>query len=239
MAKAINSWIFLDFETGGLDPRWNAVTEIALIAIKGDTLEKIDLISTYIKPYGEFVDKLPKDPVAGKLYYEAEALKHTGITVSDLESGVTLEEAVNEIISLLTKADLSPKNKGSKPILVAQNSKFDKGFFIQIFTLTGKLKELEKLTFGDTDYYGNYQPEMLDTQFLTKAAFGNDPDIPNFKLETCMVKAGIELPDAHKAINDTIGMKDMAVVLFNRLRSTGEVQSEVHTASKFRNHFQF
>jgi DNA polymerase III epsilon subunit-like protein len=33
MAKAINSWIFLDFETGGLDPRKHAVTEIAMVAM--------------------------------------------------------------------------------------------------------------------------------------------------------------------------------------------------------------
>jgi DNA polymerase III epsilon subunit-like protein len=228
MAKAINSWIFLDFETGGLDPKKHAVTEVALIAIKGDTLEKIDLISTYIKPYGNFE-------------YDPAALKHTGITFSDIESGISVQDAVQEILELLNKADFNPRNKGSKPILVAQNSAFDKGFFLQIFDFTKKMKELEKVCFGKEDYYGNFQPEMLDTQFLTKAAFGNDPDIPNFKLETCMAKAGVELPDAHKAINDTIGMKDMSIVLFNRLRSGGSSGQgvEINTGTRFREHFQF
>jgi DNA polymerase III epsilon subunit-like protein len=226
MAKAINSWVFLDFETGGLDPKKHAVTEIAMFAIKGDTLDKVDLISTFIKPYGEFI-------------YDPEALKHTGISFSDIESGMDIHDAVNEMIALLGKCDFNPRNKGSKPILVAYNSAFDKGFMVQMFEFTKKMKDLEKLTFGNTDYYGNYQPEMLDGQFFTKAAFGADPDIPNYKLATCMEKAGIELPDAHRAINDTVAMKDMIVLFFNKLRSQGGQSSEVVSGKRFREHFQF
>jgi DNA polymerase III epsilon subunit-like protein len=227
MAKAINSWIFLDFETGGFDPKTCGVCEVAMVGIKGDTLEKIDIVSTYIKPYG--------------LIYDDKALQSNGITFEDMESGVTLQEAVNEMIELLRKADYSPRNKGSKPILVAHNSPFDKGFLIQMFSITKKLDELEKLTFGIKDYYGNYQPEMLDSQFLVKAAYGNDPDIPNFKLATVMEKAGIDLSDAHKAINDTIGLKDMSVKLFDKLRSEGgsSESREAVSGTKFRNHFCF
>jgi DNA polymerase-3 subunit alpha (Gram-positive type) len=226
MAKAINSWVFLDFETGGLDPRKHAVTEVAMVAIKGDTLEKIDLMSTFIKPYGDY-------------QYDPEALKHTGITFSDIESGVSVEEAVSEMLVLLKKADLNPRNKGSKPLLVAYNSAFDKGFLLQLFDYTNKLGELEKVVFGKEDYYRNFQPEMVDGQFFTKAAYGADPDIANFKLGTCIEKAGIELPDAHKAINDTIALKDMFSTFFSKLRANGEVSTEAVTGKRFREHFQF
>jgi DNA polymerase III epsilon subunit-like protein len=226
MPKNINSLIVLDFETGGLDCRKHAVTQIAAIAIKGDTFEKIDLLSAYIKPYGEFE-------------YQAEALKYTGVTMENLYSGVSVEEAVAEFIDLLFKADLYPRNKGAKPILVAHNSAFDKGFLLQLFNYCGKLKELEKLTYGSTDYYGNYQPEFLDTIHLAKIMWGNDEDMPNFKLGTCIEKAGLDLSDAHTALNDTVALKDMVVRLAENLRSgTGET-TELAVGSKFRNHFQF
>jgi DNA polymerase III epsilon subunit-like protein len=226
MSKAINSFIFLDFETGGLDCRKHAVTELAAVAIKGDTLEKVDLISTYVKPYGNYG-------------YEAEALKHTGISTEDIESGIPVEELVNEFINLLIKSDLTPRNKGSKPILVAHNSAFDKGFLIQIFSHCNKLKELEKYTFGNTDYYGNYQPEMLDSQHLAKMIWGADEEIANFKLGTCIAKAGIDLADAHRAINDTIALKDMVISFTLNLRSGLGNNEEVGTKHRYREHFQF
>jgi DNA polymerase III epsilon subunit-like protein len=226
MSKAINSFIFLDFETGGLDCRKHAVTELAAVAIKGDTLEKINLISTYVQPYGDYS-------------YEAEALKHTGISTEDIVGGLPVDEVVNEFINLLIKSDLTPRNKGSKPILVAHNSAFDKGFLIQIFSHCNKLKELEKYTFGNTDYYGNYQPEMLDSQHLAKMIWGADEEIANFKLGTCIAKAGIDLADAHRAINDTIALKDMIISFTLNLRSGLGNNEEVGTKHRYREHFQF
>ena len=41
----INSLIILDFETGGLDCQNHAVTEVAAVAIKLDTLTTIDMVS--------------------------------------------------------------------------------------------------------------------------------------------------------------------------------------------------
>lgn len=220
----INSFIFLDFETGGLDPRKHAVTEIAAVAIKGDTLEKIDMVSTTIQPYGDYT-------------YDPEAMKYSGYTIEELQNGLPVKDAVNELINLLKKSDFHT-NKGTKPILVAHNSAFDKGFLIQLCTYCNKLKELERYTHGDTDYYGNYQPEMQDSIILSKMVWGADEDMSNFKLDNCVFKAGIELMDAHIGINDTIAMKDMICQFIVKLRSTGTggAQETKHT---FRKHFQF
>lgn len=224
--KPVNSWVFLDCETGGLDCTKNAMTSIAMIAIKGDTLEKIDIVNTFVKPYGDYT-------------YEADALKYTGITMNDIGGGVDVHDLVDEMLELLRKADFSPRNKGSKPILVAYNSAFDKGFITQIFEYTKKMGELEKLTYGSKDFYGHYQPEFLDAIHFTKAAFGADSDIPNFKLGTCLEKAGIDLSDAHNAFQDTADMKDMLIKFFGKLRATGEGRGEVAAVNNFRKHFQF
>lgn len=225
MPKNINSLVYFDVETGGLDCKKCAVTEVAMVAIKGDTLEKIDLVSTFIKPYGDYI-------------YEPEALKYSGISTEDIESGGDVKEVVNEIISLFEKCNLYPRNKGSKPVLIAHNSAFDKGFLCQIFNYAGKMKELERLTYGNVDFWGNYQPEMMDSVLLSKMMWGNDEDMVNFKLGTCIAKAGLELNDAHKAINDTIAMKDMVVGFINKMRSKGDTIGEVIEKESFRKHFQ-
>lgn len=236
MAKGINSLIFFDFETGGLDPRKNAITQLAAVAMKGDTLTNIDMMSVYVKPYGDFVGaNYIAEP--GKYYYEDEALKYTGTTYDELLGGVDLKETAGQFIELLAKANLYPKNKGSKPVLVAHNGEFDKGFAIQLCKEAGKLKELEKLTYGTTDFYGNYQPYVLDSIILSKMMWGHDEDMTSYKLGLCVAKAGIELTDGHIAINDTIGLKDMVNVMINKMRSEGEA-GEAIVKNSFRKHFQ-
>lgn len=222
----INSFIFLDFETGGLEPKKHAVTEVAAIAIKGDTLEKIDLMSTYIQPYGEYT-------------YDEGALKATGITMEDIESGVPVKQAVEEMIELFKKADLYSGKGALRPVLFAHNSKFDKGFLLQLFDHTKKLKELEKRVYGGVDYYGNFQPEMIDTITFSKMVFGNDEEMTNYKLDSCITRAGVDLPDAHKAINDTLALKDMMVHFISGLRSGSMENGEKEESNRFRKHFQF
>lgn len=233
----INSFIFLDYETGGLDPKIHAVTEIAAIAIKGDTLEKIDLVSTFVKPYGK--DEVVRDGKTVREYdYDPEALKSTGITFQDIESGVDIKAAVTMLLELFKKADLYPGKGALRPILFAHRSSFDKGFLIQICEFTKKIKDLAKCTYGEVDYYGNFQPEMIDTISLSKMVYGADEDMTNYKLQSCITKSGIELNDAHKAINDTIAMKDMVGTFIGKLRSDGGVAG-TKAINRFRDHFQF
>jgi DNA polymerase III epsilon subunit-like protein len=233
----INSFVFLDFETGGLDPRRHAIMEIAAIAIKGDTLEKIDLVSTYVKPYGK--DEVTREGKVEREYgYDPEAMKSNGITFQDIEGGVNIQEAVNLVIELCKKADLYPGKGALRPIFFAHRSAFDKGFLVQMFEFAKKTKELAKYTYGEIDFYGNYQPEMIDTISFSKFVYGADEDMTNFKLQSCITKAGIELNDAHKAINDTIAMKDMIASFIGKLRSDGPT-NEVKAVNRFRDHFQF
>jgi DNA polymerase III epsilon subunit-like protein len=222
MAK-INSFVILDFETGGLSSQKNPITEVAALAIKGDTFEKIDLVSTYVKPYGEYT-------------YEDAALKATGITFQDIENGISVKEAVQELIDLFKKADLYG-GRGTKPILVAHNSGFDKGFLQQIFHHCGKMKELEKLVYGTFDFYNHFQPEFLDSIILAKMMWGNDEEMTKYNLGSCITKAGLELADAHLAINDVIGLKELFEVVAKKMRA--ENASSNVTVNRYRDHFQF
>lgn len=232
-----NSFIVLDFETGGLDPRLHAITEVAAVAIKGDTLEKIDLFSSFVKPYGK--DQVERDGKLVREYdYDEAALKSTGITFADIESGMDIKDVVNELLILFKKADLYPGKGALRPIAVAHNSKFDKGFLIQPFVHCKKIKEFEKCLYGGTDFYGNFQPEMLDTIIVSRMAYGHDDDMTNYKLQSCITRSGIELSDAHRAINDTLATKDMVCSFINKLRSDGGSGGQ-EVKTKFRKHFQF
>jgi DNA polymerase-3 subunit epsilon len=223
MSKGINSYIIIDFETGGLSPQKNPVTEVTALAIKGDTLDKIDIVSTMIAPYGEYT-------------YEDAALKATGITFQEIESGISVKEAVNELIDLFKKADLYG-GRGTKPILVAHNSAFDKGFLVQLFHHCGKMKELEKLVYGNIDFYNHFSPEFLDSIILAKMMWGNDEEMTKYNLGSCITKAGIELNDAHRSLNDVLGLKDLFEIFCKKMRADN-VGSNVKV-NRYRDHFQF
>lgn len=224
MAK-INSLIAIDFETGGLDFTKNAITEVAAVAIKLDTLATIDMVSEYVKPYGNYT-------------YDEQALKATGITFNDIEGGLDIKEVVGKLCDLFKRADLYTNKGNLRPILVAHNSKFDKGFLLQIFQHCKKLPELEKHVYGGVDFYGNFQPEFLDSIILSKLFYGNDEDMTSYNLSSCITRTGLELSDAHKAISDTLALSDMLRNFIGRMRQDGAVELGA-TKSKIRDHFQF
>lgn len=221
----INSLIFIDFETGGLDFNKHAVTEVAAVAIKLDTLEKIDLISEFIKPYGDY-------------QYDDQALKATGITFEDIDGGKDVKEVVMMIAELCKRADLYTNKGALRPIFVAHNSPFDKGFLMQIFSFCKKIPELQKHSYGEVDFFGNYQPEFMDSIILSKLIYGNDDDMVKYNLTSCVTRAGIELVDAHRAISDTMSLKDMVCSFIRKMRSEGS-QEAATVKEKFRKHFQF
>lgn len=224
MAK-VNSFVFIDFETGGLDCNKSAITEVAMVAIKGDTLETIAEMNEFVKPYDDTLE------------YSDAALKATGITWQEIESGLDIKEVSEKMLEVLRAANLY-NSAQYKPVLCAHNSPFDKGFFLQIMSRTKKLKEILKLTYGDTDFYGNYQPEFLDSITVAKMVWGDDELMTQYKLGACISKAGLDLADGHRAINDTRGLRDLMVSFIQNLRS-GMGESEAKKGTRIRDHFNF
>ncbi len=225
--KKINSFVIIDFETGGLDCTKNPVMEFAGLAIHGTTLEKIVAYDNLVKPY---------DP---KLYYDPNALRANGLTVDKcIKEGVSLTELVDDICDLCMEANVY-KSKTAKPILIAHNGDFDKNFFIEIFRRTKK--DMSQYLAGTFDPFGNFQPKMIDSIDWAKSCWAPITDTQsNFKLGTCCSKAGVEVVDAHRAMNDVIPLTDLWRYFQTRLRSnTSEVTITDGKASVIRQTFQW
>ncbi len=219
MARApqkINSYIIFDFETGGLDKKEGLhsqkypITEFGAIAINPVTLEEIIRYDNLVKPYDQ---KLIYDPIAANL---------TGITKELCErEGIPLKQLVDEICALGVEANIH-KSKIAKPILVAHNGAFDKQFFQDIFRRAGV--DMSKFFDGDYDHYGNFQPTVLDTIDFAKALWADITETTTkFNLAACCERAGIDLVDGHRAMNDVIPLTDFVRYVITRLRSGSSV----------------
>lgn len=242
--------IVLDFETGGLDCRDCACTQIAMQAVRLDNWEVLGSYQKYIIPYNkQDIGGTPKRKVlktrhtieeeAGTLMkYEKEALAYTAITMETLNLlGVDLKEVAKEVIEFVQKHTLS-KGAQCKPILIGQNITFDIGFLQQMMAYAGLSKEFEKTFAGTTDFYGNFQPHYLDTIDLGRMAFCNRADVTSYKLEILSERFGILLDDAHDAGADVTATLNIAAVCASRLRQEGTEGFVMAKQEKTRAHFK-
>ena len=250
-APAVENRIYtaigLDFETGGLDPVRCACTQIALEAIRLDTLEVFDRYAAYIAQYckqelGAARRKVlrSKHELAQpteRMDYEPRALEYSGITMERLEAqGVDLKEVAGAMLRFAERATLS-KGTQCKPVLIGQNITFDIGFLTQLMSYAGLTKEYEKTFAGKTDFYGNFQPLYLDTILLARLALAADTGVTSYKLELVAERLGIELDDAHDAGADVAATLEIVRVCAARMRNSEGAVTETAPKEKTRNHF--
>ena len=251
-APAVENRIYtaigLDFETGGLDPVRCACTQIALEAIRLDTLEVFDRYAAYIAQYckqelGAARRKVlrSKHELAQpteRMDYEPRALEYSGITMERLEAqGVDLKEVAGAVLRFAERATLS-KGTQCKPVLIGQNITFDIGFLTQLMSYAGLTKEYEK-TFSPEkrNFYGNFQPLYLDTILLARLALAADTGVTSYKLELVAERLGIELDDAHDAGADVAATLEIVRVCAARMRNSEGAVTETAPKEKTRNHF--
>lgn len=204
--KKINSYVLFDWETGGLDNKKNPVVELAMLAMNGTTLEEILRYDDLIKPYDD------------SLIYEPRALAVSGATLPALKSkGITLEELGENMIQVFTEANVY-KNKLARPILIAHNAKFDRGFLQEVCR---RLEiDLSQYVDGGFDPWGNFVPHVIDTIDWAKGLFApKTENTTNFKFGSCCQRAGLEYVDGHKALNDVVLLADLWRYYLTRLRS--------------------
>lgn len=250
-APAVENRIYtaigLDFETGGLAPVRCACTQIALEAIRLDTLEVFDRYAAYIAQYckqelGAARRKVlrSKHELAQpteRMDYEPRALEYSGITMERLEAqGVDLKEVAGAVLRFAERATLS-KGTQCKPVLIGQNITFDIGFLTQLMSYAGLTKEYEKTFAGKTDFYGNFQPLYLDTILLARLALAADTGVTSYKLELVAERLGIELDDAHDAGADVAATLEIVRVCAARMRNSEGAVTETAPKEKTRNHF--
>lgn len=248
----IYTGIGLDFETGSLDNINGACTQLAMQAIRLDTMETIDRYVKYIAPYRKKeTGNCPKRKILKNkheinkenkdqpMIYEQDALTYSGITMDLLiSSGVDITEVGNNVIDFAKRNTLS-KGHQAKPVLIGQNIPFDIGFLQQLINYTGLLKEFEKVFAGTKDFYGNFQPHYIDTISLAKLAMGNDPTMNSYKLELISERLGLEHDDAHDAGADVTACLNILRVCSGRLRNHyNGIDAIIEKKEKTRNYFK-
>lgn len=244
--------LVLDFETGGLDCTKAACTQIAVQAVRLDTLEVMERYASYIAPYNRQEVGTAKRKVlrprreieqqdAGiPMDYDVAALEYSGITMEMLKSrGLPLQEVAAEVIAIARRAALS-KGAQCKPVLIGQNITFDIGFLQQMMAYTGMQKEFSQVFAGTTDFFGKFQPHYIDTIDLGRLSLAHDPGVTSYKLELLCEHLGIELDDAHDADADVTATLSVAAVCATRLRngSGGNDTGLLPRKAKTREHFK-
>lgn len=250
--QRIFTGIGLDFETGGLDCRECACTQIALQAVRFDTWQVFDRYTAYIAPYNRQDSGQPRRKVlrtrrelqlelsaAVPMKYEPTALEYSAITMEQLERrGVKLKDVAEAVVEFARRSTLS-KGVQYRPALIGQNIAFDIGFLQQLMNYTGLAGEFEKVFSGTKDYYGNFQPHYIDTLQLGRLAFAADAETHSHKLELMAERLGVELDDAHDAAADVAATLDVLGVFTSRLRNDGEGYGVLtQKKEKTRNHFK-
>lgn len=211
--KKINSYVFIDFETSGLDKKDGlhaqkvSATEVAALAIDGTTFEEIVRYDDLIQPYN------PEHE------WQEGAAKLTGLYKPKCEKdGLPLKQVVENLCQVFTEANLY-NSKTAKPILVAHNWPFDRQFLQYIFEFCEV--DLSKYVDGDKDALsGNFVPHGLDTIDWAKNIHAPlTENTTKFNMAACCERASVQLVDGHRAMNDVAAMKDLFIYYSTRLRS--------------------
>ena len=220
----INSIICLDFETGGLNPAKNPATQVAYQAFELDSYKPILEFSSYIQPYNDLV-------------LDEAAMKYTGITYAQLAVGMDIKELVLKLCDDFSKANTAGTHT-KKPIIMGHNIGFDIGFLCYLFN--ERKVDIGKFLDCNKNHLGQEVPASICTMRLAKQKWGKDPKMTKFNLSACCQKAGVEIFDAHHAMNDVKATKELFFYLTNGLRSgdhEGTEETTKHT--RVRNHFKF
>lgn len=188
-------YIVIDFETGGLEMDKCALTEIAMVAFEGDSLEKIGEYETLIAPHQIY---------RGGNWHDAEyhegAAKVTGLTKERCAlEGKDIDEVVKEVQEFWINANVHKSKTGYKPVIVAHNAQFEDKCMQNL--ASGRF-DLSKFFHGQTDFYGNFHLHYIDTLDLAKLLWAANSRQTAYKLGDVLDRAGIPIYDAHRAMND-------------------------------------
>jgi DNA polymerase III epsilon subunit-like protein len=226
--------IVFDTETGGLDCRECGVCQICMHSVRLDTFERTGTLNFYIRPYNKKEEVLkPKKKKTLKTKYEiedeeagigelmtygAKAEEVHGLSVQFLrDNGISVEEGAERVLKFVQDARVTPGRQGA-PFLIGQHILFDVGMLEQFMEYAGKWKDFCKLVQGDTDFYGQFQPLIMDTITMSYLALCNT-NITSYSLGNLCEAFGIEIDDAHDADSDVTATEDIVKILTSRMRN--------------------
>jgi len=206
------NYIVLDFETGGKIADKNPIIEVGLCSFRAENFEEISRYQTYVKNYNN-------------LTIEQEALNYNGIKMSQINSGISIKEAVNAMIEEFQKAS-GGRGKNAKPYLCGHSfNDFDRVFLEYVFSYCKK------------DLYKYVDTYIYDTLKMCRSKWATEEGV-KFSLEACCERMGIELIDGHGALNDVIANAQVLKNLIFSMRSESG-GSELVKEKRFRESFKF
>ncbi len=197
--KEFPNIIVFDIETGGFTHEKNPIIEIAAISIDSK-LKEVERFEVVVLPYGE------------NKKYEVGALRANGFTLVEIEKrGIDSHLAMKMFVEFLERQKKATDPGVSivpdkKPILCGHNIK---GFDIPF--LSGVLKEHKY----DFSKFVSQKME-IDTLDWSRLFFGNplEYDYYDHKLGTCCKNIGVNIVDAHRAMNDVEGKFKTIKILY-------------------------
>lgn len=194
----MNKFLWIDVETGGLDPRINGPHQIAgEIVIDGVTVDDFNL---------EFQCH-PNDIV------EQEALDVSGLTIAAVAARtMTSTQAYTELNNRLCRY-VNKYDKLDKFVFCAYNANFDSEMVNEWFKKHGN-----KYFFGLC--HGGAYFDPLNLALMVEMKLGKKIFVPNRKLETVAKYLGITLDNAHDALADIQATREVGKKLWSML--TGE-----------------
>lgn len=214
-----SNYIVFDCETGGLDETKNPITQYAAVILDGKTLKEIDRFETFIKPYGGLV-------------IEKQAIEHTMVTMSDVNSGMKLEDFIKGVTAWWESHRVKTRvREMGRLIPIGHNVPFDMRFLNFALSLQGK-PLLEEWMY----------PNLIDTFSLAKMVWGLTGD-EKLNLGACCARVGIKLVDAHGAMNDTLATAELFRWFVKKLRvkksSGADGTAEENTRPRGQEFFEF
>jgi DNA polymerase-3 subunit alpha (Gram-positive type) len=225
------NYVVFDLETGGLWEYNNPFIELAIVVVDSDLNKKLEY-ENFILPYKG--KKTPTFPDGKEMKIEPQALQANGIDMKDvIEKGVDVKILYKDLVKIFKDLKCG---RYQKPILVGHNiASFDINFLEYIFDLFEK-RDPEK---RDISPLYNYVDRFLfDTMTESRMKLGIE-EMENHQLGTVCAKYGIELTDAHRAMNDTKANAELFIKMMKDKRTGSIIIGEQSERARFRDTFTF
>lgn len=176
------NYVVFDFETGGLDPTYHEVIQVAGKAYHGRTLEPFPADSG-----GEFCSMMKP------LYFDRlqdKALECNKITREELKTAPEQKLVWNQFVEWVQKWNIKGKSPFGAPIPVGKNIRDFDLKFVDVLNVLHCAKKDKTVLFNR---------KKIDLEDYLHAWFENESDMPDMKMDTVRDFFGISKVGAHRA----------------------------------------